>query len=387
MTSSAAAFRSRTRRDRVALLGFRPGPGGVGRVMTNLIGGLLELDLTLDLLLPPGDYPELAALGDAIGQVRLDADDNAAARRQLDAYLDWAAPDAILSNKDQTHALLRRDAFRGGRPRTVFRVGTNVPEKLRQQNRLTAPWRQRQLGALLAEADALVGISPGVTRALDDMLRAAPGHRRPALITIWNPVDRPALAMAAAAAADHPWLAMRDRPVIVSVGRLVRAKDFATLIRAFARLRHGRPCRLIIAGEGRQRQRLEALARRLGVDGDLDLAGHRSNPFPLVAGADLFVVSSRFEGANNALMEAVALGTPCVATDCPSGPGDILEGGRLGPLAPPGDARALAAAMARALDAQPDRDALRASADRFDLARSVAAYAAVLGIDGGRSAG
>jgi len=386
MSASPAVVAARTGASRVALLGFRPGAGGVGRVMTNLISGLLARDLDVDQLQPPGDYPELADLTGRIGQVRLDADDAPTAIRQFHAYLDWAAPDAILSNKDQTHALLRRDAFPGGRPRTLFRVGTNLPEKLRQQNRLTAPWRQRQLATLLAEADALVGISPGVTRALAAMLPSTPGRRRPELFTIWNPVDRAAIGAAAAEPVDHPWLAMPDRPVIVSVGRLVRAKDYATLLRAFCRLHRKQPCRLVLVGDGRQRKRLGALAKRLGVAKDLDLAGHRPNPFPLVAAADLFVVSSRFEGANNALMEAVALGTPCVATDCPSGPGDILEQGALGPLVAPGDDRALAAAMRRTLKHPPDREALRASAARFDLDRSVAAYAEALGIDGGDDA-
>jgi glycosyltransferase involved in cell wall biosynthesis len=351
--------------------------------MVNLIEGLLRHDIGVDLLLPPGDYPEIDRAGLPAGRIRLDIDDPELASRQVQAYLSRTEPNALLSNKDQTHALLRRDAFPQGRPHTLFRVGTNVAEKLRRQGRLTAPWRRRRLAALLAEADGLIGISPGVTRALDAMLGpTSPTRPRPALMTIWNPVDRSALIEAAAAPVAHPWLAAPDRPVIVSVGRLVKAKDYPTLIRAFARLRAHHPSRLILIGEGRQRDRLMRLARRLGVDADLDLIGHRPNPFPLMAAADLFVVSSVFEGANNALMEAVALGIPCVATDCPSGPGDILEHGALGPLVPPGDHRALAAAMDQALRAPLDRELLRASAARFDLEKSVTRYQQALGLAG-----
>ena len=104
----------------------------------------------------------------------------------------------------------------------------------------------------------------------------------------------------------------KKSPVIVSVGRLVRAKDYATLIRAFARLRRQRPYRLILIGAGRQRARLAALARRLGVAGDLDLAGHLSNPFPLVAAADLFVLPSQQENFAIAVAEALRNSHPAM---------------------------------------------------------------------------
>ena len=369
---------------RLGLLGFRPGPGGVGRVMTNLIGGLLDRGLAVDLLLPPGEHPDLAPLNgrDRLRRFPLDADHPEAAAGELRAYLDAARPAALLSNKDQTNVLLARDQIGPDRPWTVFRVGTNLPAKLRQQGTLTAWYRQRQLARVLAEADALLGISPGVTEALERMLRSVlgPDDRRPALATVWNPVDRAAVLVQSRAELDHRWLGQPKVPLIVSVGRLVKAKHYGLLIRAFARLRRGQPCRLIIGGEGRQRGRLTRLAGRLGVAGDLDLVGHLSNPFPLVAQADLFVVSSLFEGANNALMEAVTLGTPCVSTDCPSGPREILEDGALGPLVPVNDARALAAAMAATLRSPPSREALRASAARFDLKHSVQGYMDVLGL-------
>lgn len=370
---------------RLGMLGFRPGPGGVGRVMTNLIGGMLQRGLTVDLLLPPGEHPDLDVLDgrDGLRRFPLDTEQPETATDQIKAYLDAAAPAALLSNKDQANALLTRSRLGGERPWTVFRVGTNPPAKLRQQGMLTAWYRQRRLAQVLAEADALIGISPGVTEALGRMLRAVAGAR-PRLATVWNPVDRSALQVQSRGACAHPWLRQGEVPLIVSVGRLVNAKNYALLLRAFARLTRRRRCRLIVAGEGRQRRRLERLAARLGVADALDLVGHLANPFPLVAGADLFVVSSLFEGANNALMEAVTLGTPCVATDCPSGPREILEDGALGALVPVGDARALADAMAAALGSPPARETLRASAARFELGRSVQGYLDVLELGVGK---
>ncbi|HJO35851.1 MAG TPA: glycosyltransferase, partial [Gammaproteobacteria bacterium] len=109
-------------------------------------------------------------------------------------------------------------------------------------------------------------------------------------------------------------------------------------------------------------------------------------PYPYLAHASLFALSSRWEGFGNVLVEALALGTPVVATDCRSGPREILADGALGPLVPPGDAEALAAAMAQVLTAPLPATRLRAGAERYTLAASVADYTAALGLDGSSGA-
>jgi glycosyltransferase involved in cell wall biosynthesis len=162
--------------------------------------------------------------------------------------------------------------------------------------------------------------------------------------------------------------------VILSVGRLVRAKDYPTLIRAFALVRKRQECRLIVLGEGRQRPRLESLIRRLGLADSVDLPGFAPNPFAYMARADLLALSSIFEGNPNVLVEAMAVGTPCVATDCRSGPRETLAGGRYGPLVPTGDARALAQALLATLAHPPEPALLAEAIGRFDRDRAVAAY-------------
>jgi glycosyltransferase involved in cell wall biosynthesis len=114
-----------------------------------------------------------------------------------------------------------------------------------------------------------------------------------------------------------------------------------------------RPVRLLVLGEGSERRRLEALARRLGVESDVALPGYAENPYPLMARAAVVALSSLREGLPTVLIEALALGRPVVATDCPTGPREILEDGRLGRLVPPGDVDALAAALEQALAAGP----------------------------------
>jgi glycosyltransferase involved in cell wall biosynthesis len=127
------------------------------------------------------------------------------------------------------------------------------------------------------------------------------------------------------------------------------------MIRAFAELRRQRSARLMIIGDGRRRRELEALITALGLEEDVSLHRFVENPFPYFLRAKLLVLSSTYEGLPTVLIEALALGTPIVATDCPSGPREILQDGAFGDLVPVGDVAALATAMNRALsgDAKP----------------------------------
>jgi glycosyltransferase involved in cell wall biosynthesis len=208
--------------------------------------------------------------------------------------------------------------------------------------------------------------------AADDLARTS-GLSRDRVQVVYNPVITPAMLALAREAPDHPWYAHGQPPVILGVGRLTRQKDFATLVRAFALARQQRPARLIILGEGEDRAALEALIRELGVADDVALPGFRDNAMAYMAGSALFVLSSAWEGLPTVLIEALAAGARVVSTDCPSGPREILQGGRLGALVPVGDAAALAAAMGEALArpaAPPPADALApftrdAAVDRY----------------------
>ena len=159
-----------------------------------------------------------------------------------------------------------------------------------------------------------------------------------------------------------------------------RQKDFVSLIRAFARLSETRFCRLIILGAGRQDAKLKALAAELDVEDMGRFPGFTDNPYAYMSRADLFVLSSRWEGSPNVLTEAMALGTPVVATDCPSGPREILADGRYGPLVPVGDWRALADAMQGILDKPTDSDSLREAVREYTAEASASRYLDILGV-------
>ena len=137
--------------------------------------------------------------------------------------------------------------------------------------------------------------------------------------------------------------------MVLGVGRLTAQKAFSVLIEAFAQVRKSQPARLLILGEGEERPMLEALIGQLGLEQDVNLPGFVSNPYPYMARAAVFVLSSRWEGLPTVLVEAMALRTPVIATDCPSGPREILRGGQYGPLVPVGDPCALALAIQNSL--------------------------------------
>jgi glycosyltransferase involved in cell wall biosynthesis len=178
---------------------------------------------------------------------------------------------------------------------------------------------------------------------------------------------------------------------VLAAGRLHAQKDFPTLVRAFARLRARIPTRLIILGQAPEprpgateaaQAELRALAASLGVARDVDLPGFVANPFAYMTRAGLFALSSAWEGLPTVLVEALACGCPVVSTDCPSGPREILDGGRWGRLVPVGDDVALAEAMELTLAEAPDRAALRARAAEFSVERATDTYLRLLFPDG-----
>ena len=216
------------------------------------------------------------------------------------------------------------------------------------------------------------------TDGVTDDLRAKFNATR--ATTIPHGIDIDAVR-AAAAEAVPPAEALRATAgeYVVACGRLTPQKDYPTLLRAFAAARsRGLSGSLRIIGDGEERPRLEALARELGIAGHVRFLGHLDNPFPVMARARLLVLSSAWEGFGLVLVEAMALGLPVISTDCPSGPAEILQGGRSGTLVPVGDVAALAAAMADVWTSDERRAAMssesRRRAEAFSMAEMARRY-------------
>ncbi len=160
--------------------------------------------------------------------------------------------------------------------------------------------------------------------------------------------------------------------MILGVGRLVKQKNFATLIQAFARVRQQRPARLVILGDSDKREplvkpQLQRMIQELGLTEDVDLPGFVSNPYSYMAQANVFALSSIYEGFGNVVAEALAAGTPVVSTNCPSGPAEILDHGKYGNLVPVKDAPALASAILMTLKQSPRPERLKQRAADFSI--------------------
>jgi glycosyltransferase involved in cell wall biosynthesis len=279
------------------------------------------------------------------------------AAKRLPAYLDRARPHVLMSCVTDTHAAAVRAAKEARIP-LVLRASRHPYRALPRWNlpkRIAEPIKLRKAADTYARADAIVALSADGASALRRLL----GERPARIETILNPVVERILT----ATADRK--RSSDVPLILGVGRLVKQKDFATLLRAFARLRAERPARLVLLGEGPERRRLQALAERLGIAGEIEMPGQVDNVAEWLARADLLVSSSWWEGMQAVPIEALAAGCPVVATDCPGGARETLDHGRLGILVPVQDPEAMARAMREQLDRPPDPHLLAAGAARF----------------------
>lgn len=207
----------------------------------------------------------------------------------------------------------------------------------------------------LADARILVA-----NDAADDLARIS-GIDRSSIEVVYNPVSKPPADMKTTPAVEALWGEAEQR--VITVGSFKAQKNHLLLIHSFARAFHGKPVKLMILGQGELRPDLENLASELGVAEQVLLPGFATDPWPYYASADLFALSSDYEGYPLVLIEALRSGLPIVSTDCESGPREILDGGRYGALVPVGDDAALAEAMKEALGRAHDVEALRARAE------------------------
>lgn len=340
--------------------------GGAERVMVTLANGFSTQGFDVDLVLAKAEGPYLKDVTAEVRVIDLGCKRVVTSLPGLICYLRRERPVAMLSalNHANVVAVLARLLARTS-TRLVVSEHANFSVS---RNHATSPIA-RLMGYFMAwtypRADAVVAVSKGVG---DDLAKSI-GLRREMISVVYNPFDTVLVAQRSRESMVHPWFEPGASQVITAIGRMTEQKDFSTLLRAFARLRRTQSARLVILGEGELRSHCEALAQELGVQDDVHLPGFVDNPFIYLSRSALFVLSSAWEGFGNALVEAMACGTPVVSTACPSGPEEILEGGRWGRLVPVGDEVALAEAMVAALNAKTHPDvAARAAEFSVDCA-------------------
>lgn len=350
--------------------------GGVERMLVNLALGMASLGQQVQFIVCKSSRPYLATLSGHAELIELGEGGPSELIERTATYLRNAQPCVLLTAKEPDIALASAALVKSGIScRLYIRAVTNHLQRLRYTNFIRRWYELRNIRHLYRKADGIVAVSNGVA----DDVRHIVGKHCPSITTARNPVITDDLFRRAQSMPSHPWFD-GDIPIILGIGRFSRAKNFPLLLEAFAQVRQQRPCRLILLGKGRQQGRLEQLSARLGVAQDVDMPGYVENPYPYLRHASLFVLSSLWEGSPNVLTEALALGCPVVATDCPSGPREILQDGKFGSLVPMNDATALAQAMLDTLRQPPSAEALRQATLGYTTKESARQYLQAMGI-------
>jgi len=361
----------------LAVLVSFSGQGGVERSFALLVNAMVDLGIRVDLLLIKRSSPHLALVSPRVNCIALKHQHAATCSGEVARYLSNSQPDALLVAKHRAIVAAAKAALKAGYHRPVVGViGINTSASIAAKH-----WPQRFLWRLnmrryYQRLTRLIAVSDGVNVDLCKLARLPRSH----VVTIRNPVVDNSLRALAEEPLDHPWVKNGNGPIIVSVGRLSHSKDYPTLVRAMPLLSN-RAAQLVILGEGRDRPKLEQLISELRLEGRVHLPGFVDNPFSWMRAARVFALSSVIEGSGNVLVEAMALGTPVVTTDCPSGPAEIVDGGRHGHLVPMRDPRALAVALDKALSQQTDKNQLMEATRLFEATESARNYLRVLNIE------
>ena len=357
--------------------------GGAERVAVNLLQGLPQDVFTQELVMVEALGPYLAQVPEHVKQIDLGSGGGmkeqgnvTAAIAPLVRYLRERKPDILISHLAHANvaAVIAAACARTGTKVILIEHNDNtLVDRGRTRSKLSS-LMQRFKSLSYNRADTIIGVSEGVSRYVSRTFNVP----KTKLETIYNPVVSEAMMARSHEPLLHPWFAPDAPPVLLASGRLREQKDFSTLLRAFAIVRQSRSCRLLILGEGELRLDLEAEVAALGLQDSVLLPGFVDNPYPYMRAASLFVLSSRWEGLPTVLVEAMACGTPVVATDCPSGPSEILEDGEHGQLTEMGNPNALAGAILAELAAPTPAEQLEARAACFSFENAIASYTDLL---------
>lgn len=303
----------------------------------------------------PFPWKKLALAGTAFGQ--------------LVTHLRRRPPDVLVAGLLPVVAIAARDAV-GAETKVLISVqGLPQADRIR---RLIWPRLYPRAEGIVVPVQSMADRVTGIAGINQDRVAVEP-----------NPVVTDELLRRGQAEPDDPWF-HEDGHVVVAVGRQTRQKDFETLLRAFAKVREDRDVRLVVPGEQSEASaRLERLVDELGLTEIVSFPGFVENVYAYMRAADVFVLSSRWEGPGHVLIEAMALGTPVVSTDCPLGPREILRDGEAGLLVPVGDHIEMARCIRMLLDNPDLRKRMgatgRDAAAEFHVDRAVDGYQSVIG--------
>lgn len=337
--------------------------GGAERVLINLASCFAAQGLKVDLVLSRAEGPILNSVSPQVRIIDLKASaydqgknfklptsfSSLSSIPKLVSYLRQEKPKALLAASHYSNEVAIIAKLLARVPTKVVvseHIALSVQAKqVEQISSRLAPITAR---LLYPWADGIIAVSEGVAKDLAQITKI-PLEK---IQVIYNPVITPELLAKAQQPIEHPWFAPEEPPVILGVGRLVKQKDFPTLIKAFAQVQAVKPARLVILGSGREQKSLQSLIAELGLTDKVALLGFVDNPSAYMAKSSVFVLSSLWEGFGNVLVEAMAMETPVISTDCESGPREILARGKYGYIVPVRDPQVMADAIVKVISSE-----------------------------------
>jgi len=346
--------------------------GGAQRVMVTLANEFASRKIDTDLIVANCEGPFRSDIRSEVRVVDLGASRALTSLPGLVRYLRGEKPDGVLSTLMYANVVAAiAHLLSGSAARLVVRETSSISksyENRRGIKRLTvrslSPWAYRYAGQV-------IGISKSLSKEITKKMEV----NKKNVNTVYNPAY-----VSTSKSGDKKVERKNSKKLnVLGVGRLSYEKDFSTLIKALDIINSVKEARLTILGEGDKRRALEELAQELGVGEDVHMPGFVEDPLPYMCTASVFVLSSRWEGFGNVLVEAMSCGTPVVSTDCTGGPAEILEGGKWGYLVPVGDEKALAEAILETFNDPPvESDQLIERAKDFSVEKIADQYLEII---------
>jgi glycosyltransferase involved in cell wall biosynthesis len=319
--------------------------GGAERVMVTLANGFSELGYNVKFVLVKkvGEY--LDEVSDKVEIVDLGCSRVLSSILPFSRYLRNENPDAVISTQSHVNIAAICAKLLSNNNAKIFVREANTPSISSLNGNFVSKIISFMLHFFYSKADKIICPSEGVS---EDLKRHYKIESKKKVIA--NAMDIQKILGKSQQDIFIPKEFDASSPFILAVGRLSKQKNFPLLIHAFFLVRNKIDARLVILGEGEDRQDLEALVKELGLSQYVYMPGFVENPFAYMKKSSVFVLSSLWEGLPNVLIQAMIVGTPVVATDCPSGPKQILENGKWGKLVPVGDVQEMASAILDVLE-------------------------------------